>query len=67
MYTPGYIPGDRKVTCAVCDFSWRRSEMRKGVAGSQKGLDVCPKCFDSVHPNEARVKPKVEGKLVDIR
>jgi len=35
--------------------------------GGQKGFNVCPPCFDDVHPNEARVRPRPEGRLVEIR
>jgi len=41
--------------------------MRKGVFGKQKGLEVCPKDFDSVHPNEAPIPHKREGYLDDIK
>jgi hypothetical protein len=40
--------------------------MRKGIAGKQKGMEVCPDCFDPVQPNEKRVKHRQEGKLVEI-
>ena len=64
----GYQPHGRKVECDVCAFIWRQGDMRKGVAGKQKGLEVCPRCFDNVHPNEAAVKPNPrEGKLDEIK
>ena len=65
-YYPGYKPGDRKVSCDVCEFTYRRSEMRKGIAGKQKGMEVCPSCFDRIQPNEERVKFRQEGKLMEI-
>lgn len=62
-----YIPGDRYVECDVCAFTMRRSQVRKGVFLAQKGLNVCPKCFDPVHPNERHPRHRPEGKLVEIR
>jgi hypothetical protein len=67
MYSSGYIPGDRKAECDICGFTYRRSQLRKGISGNQKGLNVCPEDFDSIHPNEAQAKNRAEGKLVDIR
>ncbi len=67
-YAEGYIPGDRKYDCDVCGFTWRFSQMRKGVAGSQKGLDVCPDCFDEKRPYEdGGFKPRKERKLPKVR
>lgn len=66
-YSRRFIPGDRLVDCDVCGQSYRRSQMRRGVAGKQKGLSVCPFDFDEVHPNEARVKHRREGALEEIR
>lgn len=64
----GYQPHGRKVICDVCGFYKRQGEMRKGVFGKQKGLEVCPDCFDSVHPNERPVRSNLkEGKLDEIR
>lgn len=65
-YYPGYKPGDRKVACDVCGFTYRFSEMRKGITGKQKGLTVCPDDFDRIHPNEERVKYRQEGKLREL-
>lgn len=64
----GYQPHGRKVVCDVCGWYWRQYDMRKGVAGKQKGLDVCPKCFDEEHPNERPIvrNPK-EGRLDQIK
>jgi len=65
--TNRYIPGDRWVECDVCGFAYRFSEMRKGVAGKQKGLSVCPTDYDTVHPNEGWKLPfKPEGKLKKV-
>ncbi len=47
------ILGDRWVECDDCGFGYRFSQMRKGVQGGQKGLDICPSCFDPVHPEDA--------------
>jgi hypothetical protein len=66
-YSRVYIPGDRLVDCDVCGLTYRRSEVRRGVMGKQKGLIVCRYDFDEVHPNEARVPYKQEGKLVEIK
>lgn len=59
-----YIPGDRKVECEICRFTWRFSQMRRGVSGSQKGLLVGPDCFDPVHsadiPHKLRKVPPLE-------
>ena len=63
----GYQPYGRKVECAVCGQKWRQQDMRKGGFGKQKGLEVCPKDFDSVHPNEAPIPHKREGYLDDIK
>lgn len=51
-YSNKYIKGEMLVTCDVCGFDYRLSQMRKGVAGSQKGLNVCPKDFDPEHPRD---------------
>ena len=60
----GYKPYDRKVECQVCGQKWRFSDMHRGVFGSQKGLEVCPKCLDPVHPSEAPIRSRPEeGKL----
>ena len=56
-YTPGYIPGDRLVDCEVCGFTYRFSQMRRGVARGQEGVIVCPDDFDPPHPNDK--KPKI--------
>lgn len=60
--------GDRWVTCDVCDFGYRFSQMRRGVTGTQKGLIVCPDCFDIENPSEKFVyKNTTEGKLEDVK
>lgn len=61
-----YVPGDRLVDCDVCGFTYRVSQVRRGVAGKQKGLVVCTPCFDPVHPLEAPVPRKREGVLREI-
>lgn len=62
-----YIPGDRLVDCDVCGFTYRVSQVQRGVAGKQKGLVVCSPCLDGVHPLETRVPSKQEGRLTEIR
>ena len=62
-----FIPGDRIVDCDECGMTYRFSEMRKGVAGNQKGLAICPDCFDEVHPHEHPVPHREEGRLREIR
>lgn len=57
-----YILGDTWVECDVCDFGYRASEIRMGVAGSQKGFNVCPTCFDVVHEHDIyKFKHRPEG------
>jgi len=64
MMNRRYIPGDRWVRCDECGFGYRFSKMKKGVSLKQKGLYVCPKCFDERHSNtDWKLKPKQEGKL----
>ena len=63
-----YVLGDRWVLCDICDFGYRFSEMRKGVSGKQKGLNVCPVCFDEPHPRDTvKVRHRVEGILEDVK
>ncbi len=62
-----YIPGDRLVDCDVCGFTYRVSEVRRGVMGKQKGLVICAPCFDPIHERETRVQHKVEGRLEPIK
>jgi len=62
-----YIPGNRIVECDVCGLTYRFSEMRRGIFGTQKGLIVCPFDFDGVHPNDARVPNKIEGTLKEVK
>jgi len=58
----GYIPGDRLVECEVCGFGYRHSRIRVGVMPRQKGLYVCPTCYDAWHPNEGwKLPQKAEG------
>ncbi len=66
-YSGGYIPGDRKYDCDVCGFTYRFSDMRKGVSGSQKGFDVCLDCFDAKRPYEdTNPKPRKERPLPKV-
>ena len=63
-----YEAGNRWVLCDICDFGYRFSRMKKGVSGSQKGLTVCPDCYDEKHPNEDFVVPtRTEGILEEVR
>lgn len=66
-YSRVFIPGDRLVDCDICGFTRRRSEMRKGTTGSQKGFAVCPDCLDQKHPNDERIKNRPEGRLEEIQ
>ena len=60
-----YIPGDRWVRCDECGFGYRYSQIKEGVSLRQKGLGICPDCFDYRHPNtDWRLPPKQEGKLI---
>lgn len=65
-YSKVYKKGDRLVDCDICGFTYRFSEMRLGVSGKQKGLEVCPICYDSLHPNEKpfTLRPKKPLKKV---
>ena len=63
-----YELGNRWVDCDICDFGYRFSQMRKGVSGSQKGLNVCPTCYDIRHENEDYVVPvRTEGILEEVK
>ena len=60
-----YIPGDRWVRCDECGFGYRYSQIRKGVSLRQKGLAICPECFDTRQPNtDWRLPPRQEGRLI---
>ena len=61
------IPGNRLVECQVCGFGYRFSEMRKGIVTGQKGLDVCPTCFDRPHPRDKPVKIRPKRKLMEVK
>jgi len=58
-----YVLGDRKVDCDICGYTYRFSQMRKGVSGKQVGLNVCPDCFDEEHPRDIY---KFEAKPEDV-
>ena len=63
-----YIPGERKVDCDVCGFTYRFSEMRKGVSGNQKGMNVCPPCYDEKHPRDIyKFEPRPEDVIREIK
>jgi hypothetical protein len=68
-FSKTYISGDRLMDCDICGFTYRFSQMRKGVSKSQKGFVVGPICFDPVHP--AEIKPKIKlrkkSKLPEVR
>lgn len=66
-FSKTYIPGDRLVDCDICSFTYRFSQMRRGVAGKQKGLIVCPPDFDEKHPNDFEVKLRTKKPLPEVR
>jgi hypothetical protein len=66
-YSKTYIPGDRLVECDICGFTYRFSQMRRGVSEEQKGYIVGPKCFDPVHPNETPVKIRPPRPLPEVK
>lgn len=66
-YSNLYIPGDRLITCDVCGFDYRFSDMRKGISFEQKGLIVCPTDFDPVHPREKKVRLRAKRPLPKVR
>lgn len=67
-YSNQYTPGERLVDCDICGFTYRFSEIRKGVSGNQKGLNIGPDCWDAQHPRDiVKVKFRQEGKLKEIR
>jgi len=45
---PGFKSGNYWVTCQRCDFSYRRSEVRK----QWDGLVVCKPCWEPRHPQD---------------
>jgi len=55
-YSNIYIPGDRIIDCDICGFTYRYSQMRRGVSGSQNGLVVCPKDYDHIHERDTKRK-----------
>lgn len=62
-----YIPGDRLVECDVCGFDYRFSEMRRGVAKGQQGLEVCPVCFDRPHPRDEKVILRKKNPIPQVK
>lgn len=66
-YKNGYIKGDRPVTCDICGYDYRFSQMRKGITGSQKGLNVCPPDFDPIHPNDEKRALEPNRPLPEVR
>lgn len=50
-----YKTGDRWVTCDICGYDYRFSQMRK-----LRGLNVCPVDYDGEHPLDD--KPKIRKK-----
>jgi hypothetical protein len=61
-----YVSGDRLVTCDICGFTYRRSQIRRGIAQGQQGLLVCPEDFDTPHPLDDRKPPRAEEGPVEI-
>lgn len=51
-YSNKYLPGNQLVTCDICGFDYRFSSIKKGIMGTQIGLNICPKDFDEIHPRE---------------
>jgi len=62
-----YIPGDRKVNCDICGFTWRFSDIRKGRCEDQKGYNVCPDCYDKPHPNDMKPKIRKPAPLPEVK
>ena len=58
------IIGERQMDCDVCGFTYLYSQMRRGVAGKQKGLIVCPPDFDDEYPDEPTPIPR---KVPEVR
>lgn len=57
-----YIPGDRWVECGVCGFDYRFTQMKK-----QRGVAVCPECFDSPGRDDSTVEKRTEGKIAEVQ
>lgn len=66
-YSNHYIPGDRLVECDICGFTYRWSDIRKGIAEGQKGFSVCPTDFDPIHPRETTPTLRPKKPLKDIK
>ena len=65
--TGKYIPGDRKVDCDICGFTYRFSDMRRGVSAGQKGYMVCPEDYDPIHPLDKTPRLRKKPKLPEVR
>lgn len=63
----GIIPGDRRVDCERCGFTYRFSQMRRETERTSRGLVVCPTCFDGPHPLEERPRNRPEGRLPRVQ
>ncbi len=61
-----YKPNDRKYNCDICGYTWRFSDIKRGVADGQRGYGVCPDCFDPVHPRERNPILRPKTKLEQI-
>ncbi len=46
------IPGDRLMLCDICGYEYHVSDLKKGKAEGQRGLNVCEKDYDPIHPRE---------------
>ncbi len=66
-FSPTYIPGDRLVKCDICGYTYRYSQMRKGISEGQKGFNVCPKDFDPKHQRETTPKLRPTEKLPEVK
>jgi len=62
-----YISRGRLIDCDICGFTYRVYEMRKGVSGKQKGLNVCPTDFDPVHPGDVPFKMRKAPPRTEVR
>jgi NAD-dependent SIR2 family protein deacetylase len=66
-YSNRYIPGDRLMTCDECGYDYRFSDMRRGKAKGQKGLELCPECYDPIHPRDDKPKLRPKKPLPEVK
>uniref|UniRef100_A0A6M3IM08 Uncharacterized protein n=1 Tax=viral metagenome TaxID=1070528 RepID=A0A6M3IM08_9ZZZZ len=60
-HKPKYIPGDYWMSCEICGFDYRASQMRK----RWDGLWVCAKDFERRHPQD-RIKTTRDRQRVPV-